>query len=101
MVSIHLIGLLVDLLVAFYEFVLPGLVFLFPPLAVWLLWGWVVAPRLDYRARERRDRLRHELARQQIRDIERAAVRSMFNVAHAGEVIEGTAAEIEPTRRRR
>ena len=94
--GILLVGLLVELLVKLYEFFIMAWPFLVAGLALTSLWVWVLVPFLDYRAREARDRLRHERARQQISEIEQAAVRAMFDTAQAGEVIESTAVEIEP-----
>lgn len=86
-----LIGLLIDL----YELLVSIWPFLVAGVALVALWGWVALPLLEYRAREARDGLRHERARQEISAIERTAVRAMFDAAQAGEAIEGTATDIE------
>ena len=102
MASIHLMGLLISLLHALYEFVLPGLVFLLPPIALLLLWSRVIVPMLEYRAQEARDRLRHERARREIDRIATEAGRAMHEavIRHGGfsdpgDTIEGTATELE------
>ncbi|HTA34495.1 MAG TPA: hypothetical protein VK721_13840 [Solirubrobacteraceae bacterium] len=100
MASIHLIALLVELLLAFWDPLGPGLPFLLVPLALWLLWVLLISPRNDQRALEAHDRLRHERAQREIHAIERAAIHAMFNAAQTGEVIDGTGAEVEPRHRR-
>jgi hypothetical protein len=90
--------LLVGLLIELVEALAPIWPFLAGGLGVVLLWFWVIVPLLEYRAREARDRLRHERARQQISVTENAAMRAMFNVAEASDVTEGTATELEVRR---
>ena len=92
-----LIGLLIGLLIELYELLVSVWPYLVAGVAIVALWCWVVVPLLEYRARGARDRLRHERARREISAIERAAIRAMFDTAQAGEVIEGTAVEIDRT----
>jgi hypothetical protein len=88
--------LLIGLVVELFELLVSVWPSLVVGLALILLWCWVILPLLEFRTRVTRDRLRHVRARQEISAIERAAVRAMFDTAQAGEVIEGTAHEVEP-----
>ena len=64
--------------------------------AVYVIWRWVLLPKLEAEARAAREQLRHERAR---RDIDRIALetsRAMYEAALTpGEVIEGTAVEVD------
>jgi uncharacterized membrane protein len=98
-----IIGVLIELLIKLYELLTHIWPFLVAGLAVVLLWLWVVVPLLEYRAREAREareRLRHERARQQIGAIEHAATRAMLGIAEAGEITGRTSTEVEPRRTR-
>jgi len=65
---------------------------------LYLLWRWVVLAR-DRRAREIRERLRHEQARREIDRIALETRRAMYEAALGADgVIEGTAVDIEVRR---
>lgn len=87
-----LIGLLVELCVLLAK--------LWPVLVTWLVlylvWHSVIAPSREVRAREARDRLRHERARQEIDRIAIETSRAMYEAAVQGDtdVIDGHAVEI-------
>jgi hypothetical protein len=87
--------LIIGFLIELYELVASIWPYLVAGVAIVALWCFVAVPLLEYRAREARDRLRHARARQEISAIEHAATRAMFDTAQAGEVIEGTAVEID------
>jgi hypothetical protein len=64
---------------------------------LWVLWRLVALPLMEARAHAARDRLRHEQARQEIDRIALETSRAMYAAAtRGGEVIEGTATEVEP-----
>jgi hypothetical protein len=64
---------------------------------LWLLWRLLALPLMEARAHAARDRLRHERARQEIDRIALETSRAMYAAAtHSGDVIEGTATEVEP-----
>jgi hypothetical protein len=89
-----LIGLLIELWNLLTE-LWPVLVAM---LVLYGLWRWVALPAWDARAREARDRLRHEQARREIDRIALEASRAMYDAAlNQGDVIEGTAVEIDRT----
>ncbi len=61
-----------------------------------LLWRWVVLPARERRAREIRERLRHEQARREIDRIALETSRAMYEASHSNpRVIEGTAVEVD------
>jgi hypothetical protein len=88
--------LLIGLLIELFELLVSIWPYLAAGVALVAVWCLLVAPLLEYRAREARDRLRHVRARQEISAIEHAAIRAMFEMARNADVIEGTATEIEP-----
>lgn len=64
---------------------------------LWLLWRHLALPLVEARTHAARDRLRHEQARREIDRIALETSRAMYTAAtRGGEVIEGTAAEVEP-----
>jgi hypothetical protein len=66
-------------------------------LAFYSVCRWLVAPFWHARAAAARERLRQELARREIDRIALETTRAMFAAAtRGGEVIEGTATEVEP-----
>jgi hypothetical protein len=66
-------------------------------LALYGLCRWLIAPYLHVRREATLDRLRHERARREIDRIALETRRAMYDAALChGEVIEGTATEVEP-----
>ncbi len=64
---------------------------------LWLLWRRLALPLMEAQAHAARDRLRHERARREIDRIGLETTRAMYAAAtRGGEVIEGTATEVEP-----
>jgi hypothetical protein len=64
---------------------------------LWLLWRLLALPLIEARAHVARDRLRHEQARREIDRIALETTRAMYAAAtRGGEVIEGTATEVQP-----
>jgi hypothetical protein len=64
-------------------------------MALYALWGMVIEPWREREAREAAERLRHERARQEIREIGVATTLAMYQAAQSrSEVIEGTAEEL-------
>jgi hypothetical protein len=88
-----IVGLAIDL-----WHLLSGLCPLLLVLAMlWLLWRLLALPLMQARAHAARDRLRHEQARREIDRIALETSRAMHAAAaRGGEVIEGTATEVEP-----
>lgn len=88
--------LLVGLLIELWDLVTELWPVLVAMLALYGLWRWVALPAWDARAREMRDRLRHEQARREIDRIALEASRAMYGAASRhDEVIEGTAVEVD------
>ena len=84
-----LIGLLILLVVKLWPFFVAAAV-------LFLIWRFVIAPANDARAREVRERLRHERARQEIERIASETTRAMYTAAtRSGEIIEGHAEEVQ------
>jgi hypothetical protein len=88
-IALLVVLMVVTLLVKFWPVVVAALVLV----AVW----WVIAAWREARALQARERLRHARARREIDEIAFATARGMYEAAAIadGEVIEGTAVEVE------
>jgi hypothetical protein len=88
--------LLIGLLIVLWHLVVSVWPLLLVAGVVYAGWRWLVLAAGDARAREVRDQLRHEQARREIDRIALEATRAMYDAALShGEVIEGTAVEVE------
>ena len=103
--ALLLIWVLVGLVIRLFELLVDVWPFVVLAMAAIVFWCRVIAPGLEYRAREARDRLRHEQARRQIDRIAFETSQAMHEaaVAHGGftdpaGVIESTAVELEVQR---
>ena len=90
--------LLIGLFIELWELVRDLWPLLLAAFGLYLIWRWVVRPAWEVRAREVRDCLRHERARREIDRIALEASRAMYVASSNGDVIEGTAVELEVRR---
>lgn len=87
--GLFLIGLLALLVIKLWPYLLVLL-------ALVLAWRYWIVPGREVRARELRDRLRHEQARREIDRIATETTRAMYQAAcRSDEIIEATAEEVE------
>jgi prolipoprotein diacylglyceryltransferase len=89
-ISLLFVLMVVMLVVKFWHFVAAALV-------LYGVWRFGIEPYREAQARQARERLRHARTRQEIDDIAFVTARAMYEAAATapGEVIEGTAIEVE------